>query len=139
MNTLKLAIEWRHTQSEYLDFIIDDKSLLEMFQRDYRGTLRGPFGFFGTSELKLLAEVALGQNAGELGNGRLVLYRCEDCGALGCGAITCRVTLEDESVYWTKFRLEADYEEFPVREHPEFIGLQFARDQYSQVFRNYLT
>lgn len=43
--------------------------------------------------------------------GRQVIFVCPECGDLGCGAITCEVVRDGDSVIWRRFGYENDYDE----------------------------
>lgn len=77
----------------------------------------------------------------ELLNGRNLLYVCSECGDIGCGAITVRIEQAAEHFVWKEFGYENNYDEnMPLLEkYPNIGPYFFNKDQYLQVFNDYLT
>jgi len=42
---------------------------------------------------------------------RVMLFVCSECGDIGCGAITIKITKESETYIWSEFAYENDYDD----------------------------
>ncbi|MFE7402685.1 hypothetical protein [Streptomyces sp. NPDC057557] len=80
-----------------------------------------------------------------LPSGRIPLYRCSQCGDLGCGAFAARVTYARQAdpaiVTWSDFAWESDAAPEPGSDS-EFAGLppiEFDLGPYENVIRTLLT
>lgn len=127
MNQLEIA--WRDreggggaTKRAWLDFMIDGSSLhdrLEVADLD----LIGGFGW-GEEEGRLvyLNRLLLREPPG-LESGRVPLFVCPECGDIGCGAITIRLEKVGQSIRWSDFGYENDYDpETPILERYRGVG-----------------
>ena len=67
----------------------------------------------------------------DLASGRVPLYVCAECGDLGCGAVTVRVTELDDCFVWSELSIESYSSATPitwrVRDERDFY---FAREHY---------
>ena len=60
----------------------------------------------GKAVLRLLKELP-----GDFPDGRVALYICPECGDLGCGAITAKISVDNHVVSWSDFGYENTYED----------------------------
>ena len=76
------------------------------------------------------AEIFTLRRPADLKSGRSMLYVCPECGDIGCGAITVRISDESGNIVWSAFAYENDYEE----PRPICIGpFKFPAECYAQV------
>jgi hypothetical protein len=72
-----------------------------------------------------------GAASSELASGRVPIYVCAECGDLGCGAVTVRVTELDDCFVWSELSIESYDRATPitwlVRDERDFY---FAKAQY---------
>lgn len=81
----------------------------------------------------------LGEHAGELPDGRVVLLRCPVCGDVGCGAVTAELVLHDDVVEWRDVGWQSE-EDFDVLRDafPSPLTLRFSRAPYVALLRRLL-
>jgi len=73
----------------------------------------------------------LGDAPSPLPTGRVPVLVCSECGDIGCGAITVRITLEPKSVLWSDWKHENGYEPESDIRWPTFPReLRFDLEQY---------
>ena len=67
----------------------------------------------------------------------MAVYVCPECGDLGCGALTLRITMTPSLVKWTHWGYENNYDEefVAVEDLPEAT---FDRAQYEETLRSLL-
>jgi hypothetical protein len=63
-------------------------------------------------------------------DGRLMLFVCPECGDLGCGAVTFRLTIRDDRVVWSEFAYENGYEAGDFETLAHLGPFEFEREQY---------
>lgn len=72
-----------------------------------------------------------GADPSEFASGRVPIYVCSECGDLGCGAVTVRVTELDDCFVWSELSIESYNSATPitwrVRDERDFY---FAKAQY---------
>ena len=113
---------------QYLDFIISGQSL-----RDYLGIKNKssvtPFGFFPSKEeqKRALKEFRFQQKT-QLSGNRVEIYVCENCGDIGCGAITAKIIDRGDRIVWTEFANQSDQEE--ISEPIDVEEIEFNRQNY---------
>ena len=94
------------------DFEIDGQSLNARVPGDVVGALG-----WGTPEWEAGVVATLrGAAAPDLPPDRVALYRCAECGDLGCGAVTAALERTPEAVIWRELRFENDYDPAQTRE-----------------------
>lgn len=71
-------------------------------------------------------------------NGRTSLFVCRECGDIGCGAITVRISISDETVVWKDFGWETDYSEPRLDEFKAVGPFTFKKNQYIKLFEELL-
>ncbi len=96
----------RHT----IDFIVNGQSLYELLGASKFDMV----GRFSQEENLALnresAEVFKLKQAPDLENGRCMLYVCSECGDIGCGAITIKISESSGIIEWSEFGYENDYD-----------------------------
>lgn len=124
---------------EYIDFIVSGQSLGQLFglpDFDLIGT-------FGCSENKEYenrhVDEFLGLEQPELITGRTCLYVCPECGEIGCGAITAKIELTDETVIWKDFGYENNYSEPDLTNYVEIGPFVFDSVEYSKTIKSLIT
>ncbi|CCH55755.1 hypothetical protein BN8_05040 [Fibrisoma limi BUZ 3] len=95
----------------YIDFIVSGQSLEELLDQPSADRI-GILGWIPNPdyERKKINEF-LGLEEPELATGRTSFYVCPLCGDIGCGAITAKIEVTDETVTWKEFGYETDYSE----------------------------
>lgn len=85
-------------------------------------------------------ERLLGHAPAELANGGVELYVCPECGSYGCGAVTARLDINDDTITWRAIGMQYDYtdEVFSLCDPDHFPSLRFDRRGYEQVLQNEL-
>jgi hypothetical protein len=99
----------RHPQSHFLDFIIDNVSLLRTAHG--QGNLVTDLNRAWLAEgVTVAIETLLGRRpAPDLDGGRIPLLVCGECGDLACGAVTAALDVGVSEVTWSDFRWENGY------------------------------
>ncbi len=92
-----------------IDFIINGKSLYELLDVA-RLDLVGRFSQETEKWNRESADVFLTTQQPDLENGRTMLFVCPECGDIGCGAITVKITKEDTEYTWSEFGYENNYD-----------------------------
>jgi hypothetical protein len=117
-----------------VDFLINGQSLYDLLSA-HRRDLAGRFSQGAQVWNEESAHIFLTMKPADLKNGRIMLYVCPECGDIGCGAITVRVTKSDESYIWTEFGYENDYDsEMTDLDSYRLIGpFQFKVDEYCEA------
>ena len=128
-------------QTEFLDFAVAGQSLRpDLTQRGFSDVI-GPLW---TSDLgrQLWPETVarlLGDEPGDAPGNRVSVFVCGECGDLGCGAVTVRLTVSGEQVTWADWGYQNNYEDEVYRVGLEdFPTLVFDRGQYESVFATIL-
>lgn len=125
MNELRLVPRvrrgWGKTRREFLDIVIDGRSLIELADPQRRFTVHDTVtvlddrpGSRRTSRLRQLTLL----EPGELPNDRRPLLQCSECTSLFCGVLSARVEREDNRIVWTDFGWEPALH-FPAVPAPE--------------------
>ena len=83
------------------------------------------------SVLRLLKELA-----GDLPSDRVSLYICPECGDIGCGAITAKISVAPGEIVWSEFGYENSYEDSVLTEPFVALGpFAFDRHEYESKLR----
>jgi hypothetical protein len=78
----------------------------------------------------------LGELDGDAPDGRVSVYVCAECGDLGCGAVTVRLRISEDSVVWEDWGWQTNYSEAVDALPREGIDdIVFERTEYEQVLR----
>ena len=130
------AASGQQTPHGFLDFVIDGESMLPAHTKRGFGDLVGPLW---TSEpgRSLWPEKVLrllGEAPGDAPGNRISVFVCGECGDLGCGAITVRLTVTDDQVIWSDWAYQNNYdEEIQEAGLDDLQPLVFDRRQYQAV------
>lgn len=95
------------------DFIIDGESLLQIIVREDggHGDLMGVFvQGYAESNADVAMQLRL-QAAPSSDSERVLFYICPECGDIGCGAYSAKVTRDQETYSWRDFSYENGYED----------------------------
>ncbi len=121
------------------DFLVDGESLLQVLTRAEEGHsdyvscfVRGWDEFNASSRAQLLLRAPP-----DTASGRVLLYICPECGDLGCGAFTVRVSKTNSGYIWSDFAHENGYED----SHPltQVGPFHFLQANYEQVMKDAAT
>ena len=111
----------RQSQRDFLDFVIDGKSLYQTFET-ISYDLISCLGW-GLQDEQQQAKLRLTLQAStDFPNQRQSLYICPECGDLGCGAISLRVVEQSGLIIWQDFGYENNFEDC-VHWVPELTNL----------------
>lgn len=119
------------TQRTFLDFVVDGRSLFDdvtAHGHDLISCLWLPEDVLATAARDRL----LLRAPGDLPSGRVALYVCPECGDLGCGGISARVTRDGPRITWSVFGSENNYEP-PLTPLAEMGPFEFDFDEYAAV------
>ena len=118
----------------YYDFAINGRPLRELVEpRDFIGL----FGWLDRSlELRFFERLLL-REPSELPSGRVLIYICPECGDVGCGAVTARITKYDDSFAWTEFAFENNYEPGLVESYPHVRDFVFHKSEYYRALNRF--
>jgi len=94
------------------DLVIDGKRLLEQVERatGQAFDLASPLGWTPAAYLREYAARLVAAGPATLPSGRCELLVCPECGDLGCGCVSCRVTRDGEFVVWSELGWEASHD-----------------------------
>jgi hypothetical protein len=122
---------------DYLDFVVDGKSLRDMLEP---GDLVGCLGWLRPEAEEGFIGSLLLKQPSDLGSGRVMLYICPECGDISCGAITARVEKTGEHFVWRDFGYENDYDESlpDLAEYKRIGPFRFNKTEYWQVLNRRL-
>jgi hypothetical protein len=97
------------SERHFLDFVVNGESLWEAIgkRRDTVSVLCAEYLLEET--IKAVNPLLLTEET-NVPNDRRCLFICSECGDLGCGAITLAVRREGDTVLWTNFGHENNYE-----------------------------
>lgn len=114
----------RHPESHFFDFDIDSRPLREWFP------IAGDcLTIFNRPWLHVLAtsvdELTGRASVPGLADGRLGLLWCAECGDIGCGALTAKLTIEGDVLGWSEFAWENSRDDAL----PQAPGLAFTFDR----------
>lgn len=144
-STLLLARRTREggggkTQRDYLDFVVDGRSLRErVLESDTVGVL----GWLPAKAERAAAAQLLLRQSSEMPSRRVPLYICPECGNLDCGTLTARIGKTSDAFVWSNFAWEVmytdDIESYDMIESYENVGpFAFHKTEYWNVFSPYL-
>ena len=95
------------------DFQIDGESLLHILVQEHGGhsDFMGAFvQGFPESQRDIARQLRL-QAEPSTDSGRVLLYICPECGDIGCGAYSARVSRDQGTYSWSDFAYENGYED----------------------------
>ncbi len=127
-----LAFRGHHERSRrFHDYVISGVRLSTMVAASDN---IGVFGWLGEPAQGAFARQLLGEEASPLAPGRVAIFVCAECGDLGCQCVSARLVEERDSVTWTDFGFEADYDPGPKR-IMDVRPLRFAKEPYRAAIR----
>ena len=141
LSTLQLALLYRPGGNSgggswkerwTFDYIIDGKSLaglLDTADRDLVGRLDRDDRRWNAGGVRVLT----GDEHADYGENRVMLFVCPECGDLGCGAITASLRRDGDTITWSDFAHENDYDKSMTTPLPEVGPFTFAADAYRRV------
>lgn len=120
----------RRPESHFLDFVVDGKSLRDIAHEPGLVTELNRAWLHVASDAvqRLLGRASTEQ----LTDGRVMLLVCGECGDLGCGAITARLDVNDDSVTWSDFLYENTYAD-PAPVPSLLAAIRFDRSAYESA------
>jgi hypothetical protein len=94
-------------QTGFLDLVVDGRSLVpELGRRGYELVTPLWTGAAGRQCWPEEVDRLTGRRPGPGRDGRVALFVCGECGDLGCGAVTVRLTCSDSEVSWADWGFE---------------------------------
>lgn len=130
------------TQSgrRFVDYTVGGRPLHELLSESDRGLLAEdliPALVYDWSPDDDI-DVLLGVRPSELEDGRVPLYRCPECGDLGCGTISVVIERGPGAVRWREFGYQTDYEPFDDDSRLTDVGpFEFDRVEYEAAFAEF--
>lgn len=96
----------------YLDFTVDGELILPRLNRVADGNLDVVSVVQDAWPVEAVAGIArlLGEEPGDLPDGRVSLYVCPECGDLGCGSVSARIVFAPDTVTWREIGWQTDYD-----------------------------
>lgn len=132
----KLSEHSFKSQRRFLDLVVNRVSLWERLGKRHGMVSVLCTDFVESETLKAVDRLLLESEA-DLPNDRRSLFVCAECGCLGCGAITVSVKRAADSVVWSDFGYENNYEERVLRDDYRDVGpFQFEFHQYESALLN---
>lgn len=100
------------TEVSYLDFAVNGELLLPRLTRVAGGNLDVASVVQDAWPVEAVAGITrlLGEEPGDLPDGRVSLYACPECGDLGCGAVTARIVFTPDTVTWRAIGWQTEYD-----------------------------
>jgi hypothetical protein len=114
------------------DFLVDGQSLaasLGAEERDLVGRLDRDHRDWNAESVRVLT----GNTAADFGGDRVMLFVCPECADLRCGAITAAVRSEGNTIVWSDFKHENNYDESMTTCFREVGPFAFAAEPYRRV------
>lgn len=122
------------TRREYLDFVVDGRSISEILEDD--DSVSG-IGWMTPAENEIAARKLLLEEPGELPDERRrILYGCGECCDISCGAVTMQIDIDGDLVTWSNFAYENNYEEIDFEGYEGIGPFVFRLEEYSKVLLN---
>lgn len=132
----KLELRWKErpggggkTSRRFLDIIVDGRPLLEAIgcpPADFISRL----GWGSPEAHSKSVEHLLMKVPPDSPSKRVLLLICPECGDLGCGAFTAKITKNADDYVWSDFAFENDYEGAPTELFPEAGPFSFTKQEY---------
>ena len=124
------------TKSErnYIDFVVSGKSLGEILGVE-KSDLIGNFGWADNAEYEngQISEF-LKEKEPSLETNRIMFYVCAECGDIGCGALTGKISETENEIIWSEFAYENNYEEYDLTEYENIGPFIFEKVSYRNKF-----
>ena len=122
------------TERYFFDYAINDRPLTEIAEP---GDFIGVFGWLGREWDRRFFHRLLLRERSELPSGRVPLYICPECGDLGCGTVSVRITKYDDCFVWSDFGFENNYENRLVESYPHVRDFVFEKAQYYRALNQF--
>ncbi|MFT5599821.1 MAG: hypothetical protein ACI9N1_000047 [Flavobacteriales bacterium] len=123
----------RTTGHLFVDFLVNNESLYEKFELD--GTLRiGVLGWSSQEWETKNINIFLSEIKPVLDNGRVELFVCSDCGDIGCGATTLKLTKTNNKIVWSEFGDDDDFGPVDCSDYETGLQYQFDELEYGNTF-----
>ncbi len=125
-----------------MDFLVNGMSLFSATKagsRDMCGCFSPDYATCGNElardENERLAKIFTGEAPAPIDPDRVALFICPQCGDLGCGAITFRLSYGTNTVRWSDFAYENNYmaEQTDFESFATLGPFEFDRDAYRAV------
>lgn len=117
-----------------IDFVVNGQSLYDLLKVAERDMV-GCFWNETPESNEENANNFLLNGSSDIDNGRVMLYVCPECGDIGCGAITIKITKSSDGYVWSDFAYENNYDTAMTdRDSYKNIGpFIFAAKQYEKI------
>jgi hypothetical protein len=135
-----LELVWRtrsgvsgRTRREYLDFVIDGKSLQDLLDP---GEMIGCLGWQSSTEEQVLIDQLLLKRPSPIGDDRVPIYICPECGQLDCGAVTVQIQKSKSGIVWSNLGFQKDNSVAVSfdRAYASIAGYTFDKSEYWTTF-----
>lgn len=124
----------------YMDYTVGGRPVRELLSESVSGSLAEdviPVLVYDWSPDQDI-DVLLGVRPSELEDGRVPLYRCPECGDLGCGTISVVIERGPATVTWREFGYQTDYEPFDDDSRLRDVGpFEFDRSEYEAALAEF--
>jgi hypothetical protein len=112
---------------EYLEFVVGGTSLRQLLKHV---DLLGGVGLWTPEGEQAQLQQLLCSRPGNSPSGRVPILVCNDCGDLGCGAVTMRVAETETEVVWSDFAFENSYDAEITTLYPAIGPFEFDKADY---------
>lgn len=140
LSTLEFALRQRHfakspngtfrSERNYLDFIIDGESLVNLARYDLVSVLCREWV---PAERERSVRRLLGTEPADFPNYRRSILVCGECGDIGCGAVSVITDFSNGSAIWKDFGYQNNYEPEIHGEHLKRLGpFEFGLEDYKR-------
>jgi hypothetical protein len=122
------------SEREFLDFVVNNISLWQLCKSEGLDNISSiwlPTIYTPAVRRLLLLE------PGDFPDGRTSLYVCAECGDIGCGAVSVRITRHEDVVTWSDFGYQNNYDETMTRKLNSFAVLEPVTFEFN-YYRNLL-
>jgi hypothetical protein len=105
-----------------VDFVVNGNSLFELVnakQLDMCGRFSSDLGSVQNELIQLVFQTG---TPSDKSPNRIMLFVCPECGDLSCGAITFTIIRENDTVTWSDFAYENDYDD-SMTDFTSFVGI----------------
>src|SRR5258708_34764022 len=124
------------SQRWFFDLVVNGVSLWERLGKPHDMVSVLCADFVASKTLNAVDRLLLKSEA-DFPNDRRSLFVCSECGDLGCGAITVSIKRTDDSVVWSDFGYQNNYEAGVFRDDYQDVGpFAFEFQQYESTLLN---
>lgn len=132
MNTLELRTEQRSKIDNVEEFYVDGFRLADRVGADYYVSPLGWLDVHPDRDFRGMIEL---NSLSDLPSGRVPLFVCPECAAYDCGLVTAKIERVGESILWSDFRWERDYDEWTVLTEVADLRLIFDSKMYANALQ----